>query len=65
VTRHVPSTRLGACDPCRNNDHAACWEARRTDPPLPSDDSVCTCYDDSWEWHDALHFGLADPASPP
>lgn len=48
---HAPSTRLGACDPCRAGDHAGCDE-------LAGDgrggDTFCTCYDNSWEWHETI-----------
>jgi len=48
---HAPSTRLGACDPCRAGDHAGCTDLGEVYEPF---DDPCTCYDDSWEWHEAI-----------
>lgn len=48
-----PSTRLGACEPCRRGDHGACSESHLGGDPCGSD-TTCTCYDDAWEWHDRI-----------
>jgi hypothetical protein len=47
---HAPSGRLGACDGCANGDHAGC-DVVAADQYEAVD---CTCYDDAWEWHEAL-----------
>lgn len=50
---HAPSTRPGACDPCANGDHAGCDEIHIGDAG-GGIDTLCTCYDDSWEWHEEI-----------
>lgn len=50
---HEPSLRGGACDACRANDHGGCDELAFGGGEALSD-SLCSCYDDSWEDHEAL-----------
>jgi len=57
---HAPSTRLGACDPCRAGDHAGCDEITVGGEPCGSD-SLCTCYDDGWEWHEEVALAPPEP----
>jgi len=52
---HAPSTRLGACDPCRAGDHAGCVDI---DPEAAHPGPDCTCYDHSWEWHERTALGI-------
>lgn len=61
-----PSTRGGACEPCRGHhgraDHGNCWANSLNTPEGPSDTGGCTCYDDAWEWHEQLVASVwADP----
>jgi hypothetical protein len=56
---HAPSTRLGACDPCRAGDHGSCEELTIGGDPCGTEHLDCTCYDDSWEWHETLAPGGA------
>lgn len=52
---HAPSSRLGACDACSDGDHGSCVGV--------TDRDDCTCYDDTWEWHETV--ALPRTATPP
>lgn len=65
MASHAPSERPGACDPCRAGDHGSCTAAN-DDTPGTNPALDCTCYDDSWEFHDQLAYQRdVDPLTQP